>query len=72
MSFIRIIITTIAMLTSITSASNLDGMTREEMSVFIDDMPKAELQAKSYKQYLIGLDLNSGPEETNPPSKFKG
>lgn len=28
-------------------------------------------QAKPYKQYLIGLGLDSGPEEGNPPSKFK-
>ncbi|MCP3675158.1 MAG: adenosine deaminase, partial [Gammaproteobacteria bacterium] len=28
-------------------------------------------QAKPYKQHLIGLGLDSGPEEGNPPSKFK-
>ncbi|MCP3672926.1 MAG: hypothetical protein GY829_00450, partial [Gammaproteobacteria bacterium] len=51
MFFIRKIINTVAIstilfatsVTSISFASNLDGMTREEMSVFISDMPKAEL-----------------------------
>ena len=41
--FKYVFVTLLGFLTSIAFASNLDGMSREEMKVFIDDMPKAEL-----------------------------
>ncbi|TQV88240.1 adenosine deaminase [Aliikangiella coralliicola] len=37
----------------------------------VDSAVEMMSNAKPYKKYLLGLGIDSGPEEGNPPSKFK-